>query len=647
MKPARKPLAVLISAIGLGVATSTEAAAPAQSPALEVDARDWLAPVAKPEPENAHASAPAETFVAPAVFDPDAIDLELTLPQPPEQRAVAVVTEDLRRLACDEPNPSWPIDLCLPAQQAAGHSDQPAANDVAASSRGVASVAESVAPEPDTAAPLMLGFAPEQDESRQRLTAREQAVRLACNQPNPSWPIDLCWPERESEPSAQAAAADDISALAAAPAQADSVPPPALLSPVPTLDLVLTLPPATDATSSPAAHDARAGACDEPNPSWNFDLCFAAPPADHRVPGALAVTAPTAEGPVLPAKQAAEVVGSQATSTAAAEIDPPLVIDLVLVEPQAATAQPPQRAVENLEEPIATAADALPASATEQRALRMAEALLQQAASDPSDLTTPQRLLLALVARHSAPAMSRPTGTDLEAMQCRATAPADAQPEEATLVASWTSAPSEDQRPDSDRDNRRGLAMHSDPEPLDLVLAEPSPAPSAHRDVRAEDLIVMPTPQSAATTDADSGDRLAPSLPGWKKIAANHLDDVRGGFTTESGLRISFGIERAVYINGNLVTSTSFRVADLDRISAGQSPAIDPAMLTLIQNGAGNTFTATATPSAIGTAIQNTLNDQRIQNITVINATVNSLDILRSMNLQSTLRNAVSNSVGN
>jgi hypothetical protein len=47
----------------------------------------------------------------------------------------------------------------------------------------------------------------------------------------------------------------------------------------------------------------------------------------------------------------------------------------------------------------------------------------------------------------------------------------------------------------------------------------------------------------------------------------------------------------------------------------------------------------------MGTVIQNTLNNQKIQNVTVINATVNSLEILKGINLQSSLRSAVIDSL--
>jgi hypothetical protein len=43
----------------------------------------------------------------------------------------------------------------------------------------------------------------------------------------------------------------------------------------------------------------------------------------------------------------------------------------------------------------------------------------------------------------------------------------------------------------------------------------------------------------------------------------------------------------------------------------------------------------------VGTIIQNTLNDQMIQNVMTVNATVNSLQVLKSFDVQSALRSAI------
>jgi hypothetical protein len=129
-------------------------------------------------------------------------------------------------------------------------------------------------------------------------------------------------------------------------------------------------------------------------------------------------------------------------------------------------------------------------------------------------------------------------------------------------------------------------------------------------------------------------------------LAENTLDRVRGGFVTD-GLNISFGIERAVYVNGSLVTSTTFNVNDLGRMTGGRSvPSLDANTIGLVQNGAGNVVTTGSLSSgAIGTIVQNTLDGQKIQNVTVINATTNSLGVLRGLNLQSSLRGAVIDSL--
>jgi hypothetical protein len=131
-------------------------------------------------------------------------------------------------------------------------------------------------------------------------------------------------------------------------------------------------------------------------------------------------------------------------------------------------------------------------------------------------------------------------------------------------------------------------------------------------------------------------------------MSADRLNEVRGGFITNSGLQLSFGIERAVYVNGSLVTTTSLNVSNLGSVTAGEIPTatLHNGSLTLIQNGTGNTFVpGTVSSSAISTVIQNTLDNQKIQSVTVLNATVNSMEMMRAINLQTAVRNAVTGSL--
>jgi hypothetical protein len=114
------------------------------------------------------------------------------------------------------------------------------------------------------------------------------------------------------------------------------------------------------------------------------------------------------------------------------------------------------------------------------------------------------------------------------------------------------------------------------------------------------------------------------------------LDRIRGGFEIGSGLEVSFGIEQATYINGVLQATTALIVPGLDpALVQARLPAI------LIQNGTGNGVSMSGMdglPSGVLTLIQNTLDQQVIQNLTVIDATVTSLSLFREQLLHSSLQ---------
>jgi hypothetical protein len=135
----------------------------------------------------------------------------------------------------------------------------------------------------------------------------------------------------------------------------------------------------------------------------------------------------------------------------------------------------------------------------------------------------------------------------------------------------------------------------------------------------------------------------------WRAVSNAQLDRMRGGFDLGSGIVASLGIDRAVYINGNLVTSTSFNIPDIGRIDATQASAVAAAMGTvnLVQNGPGNSFDPSAFSQAGGaTVIQNTLNNQQIQALTTLNVSTNTLGLFRDMGLQESLQSALIRSQG-
>jgi hypothetical protein len=143
----------------------------------------------------------------------------------------------------------------------------------------------------------------------------------------------------------------------------------------------------------------------------------------------------------------------------------------------------------------------------------------------------------------------------------------------------------------------------------------------------------------AATPAAEANDGAV-----WHTVSEARLDTLRGGFDT-GGLLVSFGITRAVYVNGALLTETTLNLGQLSQLSPAQATQLGSqiAGLSLVRNGPGNTASLdSAMSSGIagalpGVIVQNTLNNQSINVQTMINATSNGLGILRSMNSARTL----------
>ena len=133
----------------------------------------------------------------------------------------------------------------------------------------------------------------------------------------------------------------------------------------------------------------------------------------------------------------------------------------------------------------------------------------------------------------------------------------------------------------------------------------------------------------------------------WMAVGDNTLDHLRGGFDPGNGLMVTFGISRATYVNGDLVTQTTLNFGQLDKITAGQAAELGRQLsaLNLVQNGPGNTVEAPIGGMG-GTVIQNTLNDQRIANHTVINVQTNGMSLLKELNTAATLNEGIARAVG-
>jgi hypothetical protein len=142
----------------------------------------------------------------------------------------------------------------------------------------------------------------------------------------------------------------------------------------------------------------------------------------------------------------------------------------------------------------------------------------------------------------------------------------------------------------------------------------------------------------AAAQEADG--QGAPLGKDWQPIDPGRLAEMRGGLLMPSGTVLSFGIERVVHVNGQLVASVSVRVPDIARIDPEQARAIaDFNQGLLVQVGEGNHFDPSDVPG--GVVIQNTLDNQHISTATYIELGAGTLDVFQNLNTATALSDAL------
>jgi hypothetical protein len=197
------------------------------------------------------------------------------------------------------------------------------------------------------------------------------------------------------------------------------------------------------------------------------------------------------------------------------------------------------------------------------------------------------------------------------------------------------------------------VAALDEPLPAAVEMTDASPAAALADAVLAE-LAVTEKPiakkapgETARTLDA--GNVLGQQLAALDTAA---LDEVRGGFQLEgSSLTFSIGIERAVYINGNLVATNVLNLKELQSSAGGTSVAAAspaaPAGSLVVQNGpAGSNYVAPqVAQNPTATVIQNSLDGQKIQAVTTINASVNSLQTVRAMSVANAIQYGIVSSL--
>jgi hypothetical protein len=164
-----------------------------------------------------------------------------------------------------------------------------------------------------------------------------------------------------------------------------------------------------------------------------------------------------------------------------------------------------------------------------------------------------------------------------------------------------------------------------------------------------------------------------------RTASAAELDELRGGFDLDTGrgrLRVDIGITREVHINGNLVARSQLNLPDLGQMMSdsrhgrmntptvtttvgghgngtsgpllvnGAPVTTTPVTLTegglIVQNGPGNIAPTLAQigGAAIPTIVQNTLDNQKISTLTLVNARLNSMSLLNTLRLGDVMNRA-------
>ena len=144
-----------------------------------------------------------------------------------------------------------------------------------------------------------------------------------------------------------------------------------------------------------------------------------------------------------------------------------------------------------------------------------------------------------------------------------------------------------------------------------------------------------------------AGPALAQDFIAPNAVDGATLDTVRGGFAYGDNLLVTLGIDRIVKINGNVVEQSSLQFGDVGKLANGQTQLSGDALGTrLIQNGQVSQLAPGLAGGALGgTIIQNSLNDQMINNQTTVRASVNNAGVVQAMNFNASLNQALNNAV--
>ena len=155
-------------------------------------------------------------------------------------------------------------------------------------------------------------------------------------------------------------------------------------------------------------------------------------------------------------------------------------------------------------------------------------------------------------------------------------------------------------------------------------LRESERIPVLHRSLLL--LLLLVTGLLLTQTTAWSGEQSEGHFPAWQAVSEVELDAIRGGFLFSNGVQVDIGIQKSALINGTEQFRTQFNATE-----ALQSRLLDEAS-SVLQLGSGNTLNGLELTGG-SVFIQNTLDNQMLENFTVIDVHIKNLDALQQQPL--------------
>lgn len=133
---------------------------------------------------------------------------------------------------------------------------------------------------------------------------------------------------------------------------------------------------------------------------------------------------------------------------------------------------------------------------------------------------------------------------------------------------------------------------------------------------------------AALSSSALGAEETSDAFAHSQAVPDSELAELRGGFLTSDGLEIRFGLEQIVLVNGTIEGRTSVNLSSLTANSAAPLQLDPNKLVQIIPNGDHNRVSADVMQNfsaGLMTVIQNSLDTQTIQNLTVLNVGVSNM----------------------